>query len=165
MRHALNSRFLPTFFALLSVSCGALAQANWPDKPVNFVVPSAPGGSTDSIARLVAEPLSKALGQPVVIDSRTAGAGNIGAEAALRGGSDGHTLLMQYSDYHVGNKALFPGAEVRKVIESPELRAKVDAQGAFAAYAGPAQLNAFVQKEPMSWADIIRAANIKPESR
>jgi tripartite-type tricarboxylate transporter receptor subunit TctC len=73
------------------------------------VVPSAPGGSTDYIARLVAEPLGRALGQPVVIDNRPGGSGNIGAEAALRPAPDGYTFLVQYSGYHVGNPALFPG--------------------------------------------------------
>jgi tripartite-type tricarboxylate transporter receptor subunit TctC len=313
----------------LAALCGnAMAQPpNWPAKPITFVVPSAPGGSTDYIARLVSEPLSKALGQAIVIDNRPGGAGNIGAEAALRGGSDGYTFLVQYSGYHVGNPALFPGtmrwnptkdytgvamlmraphviavsghlpaktlkelieqgrknprgltyassgpgsiqhiagemfhratgvpmthvpykgagpatndllggqvdvfittppavighaqsgklkllaytaakrhpsmpnvptsaeaglpgyeveswfalfapdatpkpiidkltAEVRKVLESEEIRAKVDAQGAFATYMDPAQLNAFVQKELVSWGDIIRSANIKAE--
>ena len=89
---------------------GANAQPkDWPTRPVTSVVPSAPGGSTDFIARLVAEPLSRAIGQTIVIDNRPGGAGNIGAEAGLRGGSDGYTFLAQYSGYHVGNPALFPG--------------------------------------------------------
>jgi len=319
------------FLALSCVavaSCSAFSQgAAWPTKPLTFVVPSAPGGSTDYIARLVAEPLARALGQAVVIDNRPGGAGNIGAEAALRAGSDGHTFLVQYSGYHVGNPALFPGtmrwnptkdytgvamlmraphviavgptvpaqtvkelveygrkkptglsyassgpgsiqhiagemfhkatgvptthvpykgagpattdlvggqvdifittppalmghaqagkvkilaytaskrhpslasvptsaeaglpnyeveswfalfapantpkpviekltAEVRKVVEGESIRSKVEAQGAFATYMDPAQLNAFVQKELVIWSNIIRAANIRAE--
>lgn len=313
--------------SLAFLVCGARAQTvEWPTKAITFVVPSAPGGSTDYIARLLADPLSKALGQPIVIDNRPGGAGNIGSEAASRS-NDGHTFLVQYSGYHVGNPALFPGtmrwnpikdftgvamlmraphviavsksvpaqtlkeliaqgrktsngftyassgagsiqhvagemfkrstgvpmmhvpykgagpatndllggqvdvfittppavighaqagkvkllaytaskrhpsmpdvptsaeaglagyeveswfavfapsatpkatvnklsAEVRKVIESEGVRSKVDAQGAFATYMDPTQLNDFVQKEMVAWADIIRSANIKPE--
>jgi tripartite-type tricarboxylate transporter receptor subunit TctC len=102
---------------LLTIVCAAVMSSmaaaqspTWPVKPITFVVPSAPGGSTDYIARLVADPLGKALAKAVVIDNRPGGAGNIGAEAALRGGNDGYTFLVQYSGYHVGNPALFPGA-------------------------------------------------------
>ena len=87
----------------------AAAQAdNWPDKPITMVVPSAPGGSTDLVARLIGEDLGKALGQPIVIDNKAGAAGNLGTEAVARAKPDGNTLLMQYSGYHVGNPALFP---------------------------------------------------------
>ena len=87
----------------------AAAQAdNWPDKPITIVVPSAPGGSTDFVARLIGEGLGKALGQPIVIDNKAGAAGNLGTEAVARAKPDGNTLLMQYSGYHVGNPALFP---------------------------------------------------------
>lgn len=81
---------------------------NWPDKPITMVVPSAPGGSTDLVARLIGEGLGKALGQPIVIDNKAGAAGNLGTEAVARAKPDGNTLLMQYSGYHVGNPALFP---------------------------------------------------------
>ena len=80
----------------------------WPERPLTMVVPSAPGGSTDLSARLIGEPLSKALGQPLVIDNKAGAAGNLGTEAVARAKPDGYTLLMQYSGYHVGNPALFP---------------------------------------------------------
>lgn len=86
----------------------AAAQAdNWPDKPITMIVPSAPGGSTDLVARLIGEGLGKALGQPVVIDNRAGASGNLGTELVARSKPDGNTLLMQYSGYHVGNPALF----------------------------------------------------------
>lgn len=80
---------------------------NWPSRPITLVVPSAPGGSTDVSARLVGEPLARALGQPVVIDNKPGASGNLGTEAVARAAPDGYTLLMQYSGYHVGNPALF----------------------------------------------------------
>lgn len=89
--------------------CTTVAQAdNWPTRPITIVVPSAPGGSTDLVARQIGDGLSKALGQPVVIDNKAGAAGNLGTELVARAKPDGNTLLMQYSGYHVGNPALFP---------------------------------------------------------
>lgn len=88
----------------------AAAQERFPSKPVTLVVPTAPGGTTDFTARLVAEALSKGLGQPVVVDNKPGAAGNIGNQAVARAKADGYTLLVSYSGYHVGNPHLFKQA-------------------------------------------------------
>ena len=80
----------------------------YPSRPIAIVVPSAAGGSTDIVARLIGEQLAKELGQPVVVDNKPGASGNIGTEAVARAKPDGYTLLLQYSGYHVGNPALFP---------------------------------------------------------
>jgi tripartite-type tricarboxylate transporter receptor subunit TctC len=88
--------------ALGGLSAPALVQAQgtaaWrPSRPVRLIVPAAPGGSNDILARIIAEPASQILGQPIVIENR-AGAGSvIGSEAAARAPADGHTLLMNSS--------------------------------------------------------------------
>ena len=64
-------------------------------------MPTAPGGTTDIAARMLAEPLGKALGQTIVVDNRGGASGAIAAVAVKRAEADGHTLLMQYSGYHV----------------------------------------------------------------
>ncbi|WP_137890824.1 tripartite tricarboxylate transporter substrate binding protein [Ramlibacter sp. 2FC] len=88
----------------------AWAQAKFPQRPITLVVPTAPGGTTDFTARLITEPLSRALGQPVVVDNKPGASGNIGNQLVARAKPDGHTLLVSYSGYHVGNPHLFKQA-------------------------------------------------------
>jgi tripartite-type tricarboxylate transporter receptor subunit TctC len=86
------------------------AQGKFPQRPITLVVPTAPGGSTDFTARLIVDPLSRALGQPVVVDNKPGASGNIGNQFVARSKPDGYTLLVSYSGYHVGNPHLFKQA-------------------------------------------------------
>jgi tripartite-type tricarboxylate transporter receptor subunit TctC len=81
--------------------------ADFPERTITIVVGASPGGSTDVSARFLAEPLQKALGKPVVVENKPGGSGNIATTQVARAKPDGHTLLMQYSGYHVGNPHLF----------------------------------------------------------
>lgn len=92
--------------AAAALTSHAYAQS-YPSRAVTIVVASAPGGTTDFTARLLGEPLSKALKQNVLVDNRPGGSGNIGSQLAARATPDGHTLLMQYSGYHATNPWLF----------------------------------------------------------
>jgi len=76
-----------------AVVLSAWAQA-WPTRPVTVYVPYAPGGSTDAVARVIAERLSRIWGQQVVIENKPGAGTNIGAEAAARSDPDGYTLLL-----------------------------------------------------------------------
>lgn len=72
----------------------ASAQAWAPQQPLRFVVPFAPGGATDIVARVLAEPMGARLGQPVAVENRTGAGGNVGVEHVVRSTADGHTILM-----------------------------------------------------------------------
>jgi tripartite-type tricarboxylate transporter receptor subunit TctC len=86
----------------------AVAQGTWPTKPVRIVVPFAPGGTTDILARAVAPELSKAFGQQFIVDNRAGAGGNVGAEIVARAPNDGYTLLMGTVGTHGINRALYP---------------------------------------------------------
>lgn len=79
--------------ALALPAAGALG-AGWPDKVVRLVVPYPPGGPTDTAARIVADRLTRRLGQQVIIDNRSGASGTIGASAVAKSPADGYTLLM-----------------------------------------------------------------------
>jgi tripartite-type tricarboxylate transporter receptor subunit TctC len=88
------------------MACTGLAQAAWPAKPVTFIVPYPPGGGTDIIARIVQEPLSKQIGQPIVIENRGGAGGSVGTAAVARATPDGYTLLFTLSSHSI-NPAIY----------------------------------------------------------
>ncbi len=95
-----------TVLALILSGATVLAHAAWPEKPLTLVVPYPPGGATDTIARLLAGPLGKRLGQSVIVENK-AGAGTaIGAQAVARANADGYTLLISSNTTFTVNPAL-----------------------------------------------------------
>src|SRR6266446_6988431 len=98
---------LSTILAALLALCFAVpAQAAWPDRSITLIVPFAPGGPTDIIARILATSLHISLGQPVIIDNRAGAAGNTGMGVAAHATPDGYTLLLTSTSIAV-NPALF----------------------------------------------------------
>ena len=96
-----------SLFATFFIAFGASAQTSWPTKPVKIVVPFAPGGTTDILARAVAPELTRAFGQQFVVENRAGAGGNLGAEVVAKSPADGYTLLMGTVGTHGINKALY----------------------------------------------------------
>ena len=94
LTHTFIQTFIYLLFGLLGLLAGSVSAQTYPTKPVKIVVPSAPGGGTDIVARLLAQSFSKALGQNFIVENKP-GAGNlIGIETVARAPADGYTLLF-----------------------------------------------------------------------
>jgi tripartite-type tricarboxylate transporter receptor subunit TctC len=93
---------------LAAVAMSAAAAADYPDHPVRLIVPFAPGGPTDVMARHLGNALRDHLGQPIIVDNRAGAGGNIGAEAVAKAAPDGYTLLFGTSGPLAINAGLYP---------------------------------------------------------
>src|SRR6266850_1361567 len=90
----------------------AIAQAPYPNKPIRMIVPFAPGGASDFVARIVTQKLGDALGQQIVIENKAGASGNIGMEAAAKAPPDGYTIFLGNIGTIAINPAVFPNLSV-----------------------------------------------------
>lgn len=94
--------------AAMAMLASAWVHAEWPERPVHLVVPYAAGGGVDNVARIVAPPLAKLLGQPVIIDNKPGANANIGSEFVAKAPADGYTFLIG-ATYLASNRASMTG--------------------------------------------------------
>ncbi|CAL8978710.1 hypothetical protein RHODGE_RHODGE_02368 [Rhodoplanes serenus] len=98
-----------------AVAGPAAAQATYPARPVTVVVPYPPAGSVDLVARAIGEPVSRSLGQPVVVENRGGSGGSVAAQAVALAEPDGYRLVLGTQQTHATNEALFPSIGYRAV--------------------------------------------------
>jgi tripartite-type tricarboxylate transporter receptor subunit TctC len=134
---------------LAPIAAGAQA---WPTKPVKFIVPYPPGGSTDPMARLIAAKLSDSLGQPFVVENRSGASGTIGTAFVAKSPADGYTFIFVF-DYHAVNPFLMPNLPFDTVKDLAPVTLIGTAPMAIATAAG---------KPYKSFVDVVAAAKVKP---
>src|SRR6478672_11142277 len=98
-------------FVALTICCFSYSQ-DYPVKPIRLVVPYSPGGPVDIVGRIVAQKLTPALSQQVIVDNRAGGGGNLAVEIVAKSVADGYTLLMGANGTNATNPGLYPHLEV-----------------------------------------------------
>jgi tripartite-type tricarboxylate transporter receptor subunit TctC len=96
-----------TTMTMLPAVAAVPAERKYPDRPIRYIVPFAPGGPTDILSRAFAEPLSNALGTPVVVDNRGGAGGVVGTEIVARAAPDGYTMMIGHVGTHAINPSLY----------------------------------------------------------
>ena len=107
MRHPLAARWFVVLALVTGAPTAALAQSDYPARPIRIVVPSGPGSAPDLVARLIGERLTAKWGQPIVVEHKPGASGNLGAEFVFKAPPDGHTLLSTWSSPLVVNQSLY----------------------------------------------------------
>jgi tripartite-type tricarboxylate transporter receptor subunit TctC len=139
-----------TGLALALAASQALAQ--WPAKPVTFIVPYPPGGGTDVIARILQDPLSKQLGEPIIIDNRGGAGGSIGTNIAAHAVPDGYTFLFTLSSHSINpviyNKLPFDTERDFRAVSMVASLPQLFAVNPSTPYNSFAELMAYVKQNP-----------------
>ena len=144
---------LQRFLILLCfVTANAFAQDNFPTKPIRFIVAFAPGGGTDILARLIANEMSKNLGQPVIVENRAGGSGAVAALATISAAPDGYTLMVGGSGPMVFNPVV-----MSKMPYDPDALVPVTIFGSY-----PIVISARSDLGMNTLADLIKRAKEKP---
>lgn len=94
--------------AALAASANNASAQPWPNKPIKYIVPFAPGGTTDILARTISDKLSVALGQPVVVENKPGAGGGVGADFTAKSAADGYTIMGGTISTHAINASLYP---------------------------------------------------------
>jgi tripartite-type tricarboxylate transporter receptor subunit TctC len=154
MIRAIGRILIAAGFALAMAPVGAAQSAEWPVRPVRFIVPFPPGGTVDPLARLLGARLTAALGQQFVVDNRPGGSGSIGTGIAAKAPADGYTYLFVF-DTHAVNPWLIPNLPFDTLKDLAPVMLVGTAPMAVAMSPG---------KPYKTFADVIRLAKAKPGS-
>jgi tripartite-type tricarboxylate transporter receptor subunit TctC len=160
--------------AALAVGCAAAHAQPYPSRPVRLVVPYPAGQGTDVVGRYLAEQLSRAIGQNVVVENRPGAGGNIGTQQVARAAPDGYTLLLGTNGTHAAAPFLYPNLgfdpeadfepiALTRIMALPETQQKLLQLGIDPKAATGDELKAFLRTERDKWGQVIRSANRKVE--
>src|SRR5262252_235615 len=138
--------------AAWAIAPSALSQGAWPTKPLKFVVPYPPGGSTDPMARLIATKLTDSVGQPFVVENRSGASGTIGTAFVAKSPADGYTYVFVF-DYHAVNPFLIPNLPFDTV---------KDLAPVMLVGTAPMAIATAIAKPYKTFGDVIAAAKAKP---
>jgi len=120
---------LTAVFAATAASAGLAQAAAYPERPVRLIVPFAPGGASDFVARIIQDKLGNELGQQIVIDNRTGASGYIGVEVAANAEADGYTALLGNIGTMSINASVFPKFKVKPLDSFIGITQVVDVPG------------------------------------
>ncbi|MGE0313647.1 MAG: tripartite tricarboxylate transporter substrate binding protein [Lautropia sp.] len=154
----MQRRIKAALFSTLAIACalaGGVARADvWPSRTVKLVSPFPPGGTTDLLARVLAQPLASALGQQVIVENRSGGGGSIGTGIVAKSPPDGYTWVVVF-DTHAVNPVLIPNMsfDTRKDLDPVMLVAT-----------GAMVITAHKSQPYKSLGDLIAAAKAKPDT-
>ena len=153
-RTLLTRRTAAAAILALAASPALRAQAGWPSKPIRLIVGYSPGGAVDIIARAVAQPLSAALGQPIVVENKPGGGTNIANRALIDSVPDGHTLML-VANAIAANASLYqpPPYDLARDVTPIAQVGRV-----------PVVIAANAQSEPATLARLISISKEKPRS-
>ena len=154
MIRSISFRAAVALAAALAALPAFAQKADWPTRPVRFIVPFPPGGSVDPLARLVGARLTPALGQQFIVDNRPGGSGSIGAGIAAKAAPDGYTFLFVF-DTHAVNPSLIRTLPFDTVKDLAPVMLVGTAPMAIVTNAG---------KPYKSFGDVIKAAKAKPDA-
>ncbi len=173
---------------LLLAAClapSAFAQT-WPSKPIRLVLQFPPGGSTDSVARILAQSMSATLGQPVLVENRPAADGAIAGDFVARAEPDGHTFflasntpmmqvpLLKKNPPYDPVKSFAPAKvapeivqrlnrELNAAMQRPDVRERISALGFELVGSSPDEMAVFLQEQLLAWGKAFRDAGMTPE--
>ncbi|MDA8124685.1 MAG: tripartite tricarboxylate transporter substrate-binding protein, partial [Deltaproteobacteria bacterium] len=123
----MKKRYAMMLAVLLALTAGIAFAQDYPTKPINLIIPFAPGGASDVVARIISPLMSKELGQQIVVDNRAGASGNIGVAYAARASNDGYNVLLGNIGTMAINPALFKKFPVKPVRDFVAVTQVVDA--------------------------------------
>jgi tripartite-type tricarboxylate transporter receptor subunit TctC len=146
-------RIFPALCALLLAAPAALAQQNYPQKPIRYIVPFPAGGIADVFARIIGGRLGEAWGQPVVVENRAGAGGNIAADFVAKSAPDGYTILMGSIGTHAVNASLYRNMPFDPVKDFTPIALVIEAESLLALHPSvaantPAELIALARSQP-----------------